>query len=140
MKKLKQFIENYPNNGLSKAVIDYVGEESFIESAKDVAMHGASGGTWSELIYYDDTIRFSLNNYCEIRECLKERADDLGETVIYILSGFTELYGLDSDEIAEAFYTKDKEHEYHVPLFNALAWYAAEKVASDFCQSQENQQ
>ena len=133
----KNFIKNYPNNGLSQAVIDYAGEEEFLESAEDVAMHGADGGAFNSFIYCDDTLKFALDNYDEIKQCLKQYADDCGMGVIDILSEFSCLNNIDADEIAEAFYSRDQDHEYHTPVFNALAWYAAELVAYDFYQSQE---
>ena len=133
----KNFIKNYPNNGLSQAVIDYVGEDCFLDCAEDVAMHGADGGAFNSFIYYDDTLKFSLDNYDNIKQCLRQYADDCGVSVIDILSGFKDLKNIDADEIAEAFYSKDQDHEYHTPIFNALAWYAAELVANDFYQSQE---
>ena len=135
--QLKNFIKNYPNNGLSQAVINYVGEEEFLERAADVAIHGASGGAFNSFIYYDDTLQFALDNYDSIKQCLRQYAEDFGVNLIDILSGFTCLKNIDSDDIAEAFYTKDPSHEYHAQVFNSLAWYAAELVASDFCQSQE---
>ena len=133
----KNFIKNYPNNGLSQAVIDYVGEEEFLERAEDVAIHGAGDGAFNSFIYYDDTLKFALNNYDSIKQCLKQYADESGLTLIEILSGFSYLKNIDADEIAEAFYSQDQEHEYHTQVFNALALYAAELVSYDFYQSQE---
>ena len=135
--QLKNFIKNYPNNGLSHAVIYYIGEEEFLERAEDVAMHGADTGAFTGFIYYDDTLKFSLDNYDSIKQCLKQYADDCGMSIIDVLSGFTCLKNIDADEIAEAFYTKDPNHEYYVPIFNSLAWFAAELVANDFFQAQE---
>ena len=134
--QLKNFIKNYPNNGLSQAVIYYVGEDCFLDCAEDVAMHGADAGAFNGFIYYDDTLKFALENYDSIKQCLRQHADDFGVNLIKFLSGFTCLKNIDADDIAEAFYSKDQNHEYHVPVFNALAWYAAELVASDFYQSQ----
>ena len=133
----ENFIKNYPNNGLSRAVINYVGEEEFIERAADVAIHGACGGAFSGLIYYDDTLKFSLDNYDSIKQCLRQYAEECGVGVIEILSGFTDLNNIDMDGIAEAFYTRDPSHEYHTPVFNSLAWYAAELVANDVYNSQD---
>ena len=133
----KNFIKNYPNNGLSRAVINYVGEEEFLERATDVAIHGACGGAFNGFIYYVDTLKFALDNYDSIKQCLRQYAEECGESVIDILSGFTYLDNIDMDEIAEAFYTRDPRHEYHTPVFNSLAWYAANLVANDFYNSQE---
>ena len=135
--QVKNFIKNYPNNGLSRAVINYVGEEEFLERAADVAMHGADGGSFVGFIYYDDTLKFALDNYDAIKQCLRQYADDCGMTVIDVLSGFACLKNIDEDEIAEAFYSRDQDHEHHVDVFNSLAWYAAELVADDFYQAEE---
>ena len=135
--QLKNFIKNYPNHGLSQAVINYVGEEEFLERAADVAIHGADGGAFNGFIYYDDTLPFALDNYDSIKQCLKQDADEFRMHFTEFLSGFTCLKNTEADDIAEAFYTKDPNHEYHTPVFNALAWYAAELVANDFYQSQE---
>ena len=135
--QLKNFIKNYPNNGLSQAVINYVGEEEFLERAADVAIHGASGGAFNSFIYYDDTLKFSLDNYDSIKQCLRQHADDCGVNLIEVLSGFTCLNNTEADEVVEAFFSKDKNHEYYTQVFNALAWYAAELVANDFYNSQE---
>ena len=135
--QLKNFIKDNPNNGLSHAVICHVGEEEFLCSAVDVARHGADGGSFVGFIYYDDTLKFALDNYDSIKQCLKQYADDCGMGVIDVLSGFTDLKYIDADEIAEAFYSRDQDHEHHTQVFNSLAWYAAELVAYDFYNSQE---
>ena len=135
--KIKNFIKDYPNNGLSHAVINYVGEEEFLYSAADVALHGADGGSFSGFIYYDDTIKFALDNYDSIKQCLRQYADECGIGIIEVLSGFTCLKNIDAEAITEAFYSRDQEHEYHAQVFNSLAWYAAELVAYDFYQAEE---
>ena len=135
--QIKNFIKNYPNHGLTWALIDYVGEDEFVASAEDVAIHGADTGVFTGFIYYDDTLKFALDNYDAIKQCLKQYADECGLSMIDILSGFKCLKYIDADEIAEAFYTKDPSHEYHTPVFNSLAWFAAELVANDFYQAQE---
>ena len=135
--KTKNFIKNYPNNGLSQAVIDSVGEDCFLERAADVAIHGADGGAFNGFVYYDETIKFALDNYDSIKQCLKQDADEFRVNFIEFLSGFTCLKNIDADDIAEAFYTKDPSHKYYTDVFNALAWYAAELVANDLYQSQE---
>ena len=134
--QIKNFIKNYPNHGLSQAVINYVGEDNFLKGAADVAIHGADGGTWGGFIYYDDTLKFALDNYDIIKQCLRQYADECGMSIIDALLGFSYLKNNGADEIAEAFYTKDPNHEYHTPVFNALAWYAAELVAYNLYQAQ----
>ena len=54
----------------------------------DVATHGCSGGTISELIYYYDTVKFYNDHEEEIWDELSELADDLGETIPFMISNF----------------------------------------------------
>ena len=55
-------------------------EESFLIS--DISKHGCSGGTISELIYYDDTVKFHDNHQEEIWDELNNQADDYGYSVL----------------------------------------------------------
>ena len=61
-------------------------EERFLIS--DVATHGCSGGTISELIYYEDTVKFYNDHEDEIWHELLKTADDLGETIPFMISNF----------------------------------------------------
>ena len=99
----KNFIKNYPNHGLSQAVINHVGEGEFLERAADVAIHGARGGAFNSFIYYDDTLKFALDNYNSIKQCLKQYAEECGIGVIEFLSGFACLKNIDADDIAAVF-------------------------------------
>ena len=51
-------------------------EESFLIS--DVAKHGCSGGTISELIYYDDTAKFHDKHEAEIWDEVDNEAGEYG--------------------------------------------------------------
>ena len=61
-------------------------EERFLIS--DVATHGCSGGTISELIYYDDTVKFYNKHEAEIWDELNNTAENLGETIPFMISNF----------------------------------------------------
>jgi len=54
----------------------------------DVATHGCSGGTISDLIYYDDSVKFYNDHEDEIWEELSNIANDLGETIPFMISNF----------------------------------------------------
>ena len=54
----------------------------------DVATHGCSGGTISELIYYYDTVKFYNDHEEEIWDELSNMAEDLGETIPFMISNF----------------------------------------------------
>jgi hypothetical protein len=61
-------------------------EERFLIT--DVATHGCSGGTISELIYYNDTVQFYDDHEDEIWDELSNMADDQGETIPFMISNF----------------------------------------------------
>ena len=64
------------------------GEKQGSVLISDVATHGCSGGTISELIYYYDTVKFYNDHEEEIWDELSELADDLGETIPFMISNF----------------------------------------------------
>lgn len=61
-------------------------EERFLIS--DVAEHGCSGGTISELIYYDDTVKFHDEHEDEIWDELNTMADDFGYSIPQLIDSF----------------------------------------------------
>ena len=54
----------------------------------DVATHGCSGGTISDLIYYEDTVKFYNDHEDEIWDWLGKTAEDLGQTIPFMISNF----------------------------------------------------
>ena len=70
-------------------------EEYLLEGEKlerflitDVATHGCSGGTISDLIYYEDTVKFYNDHEDEIWHELNNMAEDLGQTIPFMISNF----------------------------------------------------
>ena len=70
-------------------------EEYLLEGEKlerflitDVATHGCSGGTISDLIYYEDTVKFYNDHEDEICHELNNMAEDLGQTIPFMISNF----------------------------------------------------
>ena len=95
-------------------------EERFLIS--DVATHGCSGGTISELIYYDDTVKFYDKHEAEIWDELNNTAEDLGETIPFMISNFR---GCKNVSSAETFK-------------NLLSWWVCEVIAQRIINERED--
>ena len=61
-------------------------EKRFLIS--DVANHGCSGGTISELIYYDDTAKFHDKHEDEIWDELITMSEDFGNSQLELIASF----------------------------------------------------
>ena len=86
-------------------------EERFLIS--DIAQYGCSNGSISELIYYEDTVEFYEKHEEEIWDDLNTVAEDLGETIPFMISNWN-----GCKNITDATTFK-----------NALAWWACENTA-----------
>jgi len=95
-------------------------EERFLIT--DVATHGCSGGTISELIYYEDTVKFYNDHEYEIWHELSNTADDLGETIPFMISNFRGCKNVDSAKTFK----------------NLLAWWICEHIASRISDERED--
>ncbi|WP_180061848.1 MULTISPECIES: hypothetical protein, partial [unclassified Acinetobacter] len=118
------FLNEYSSNKkLNEAVIEQMGGiEAFTENAPDVSNYGIDGGA-SGFIYYEDTIKFSQDNREVILDALKEDAQEFGhESVPEMMAHWKSLDGFSQDEIAEALYSNDENHEAHTSVYNAMAW------------------
>jgi hypothetical protein len=104
---------------------DDMGE--FLETLQDVANHGAGGG-FNGFIYYTETVSFTKRNRAEIMEQLKEDADSYGSSVSDMVCGFNCFKGYSEDEVLTALYSGKGENV--TTVYNGLAWYALETVAS----------
>lgn len=113
---------------LKRAVMRQFGDsESFYDSVPDIANHGAIGGV-SGFIYYSDTVNFTKRNKDKIMQSLTELSDDLGESIISMLSHWQCLKGLSQCEIMEGLYNPKSDNK--TTVYNAIAWYALEEVAN----------
>ena len=73
-------IKNYDGNKLKSYVAEIILKESEPENfIREVANHGLSGGTVSELIYYHDTHKFFDKFSDEIFELWADTEADMGE-------------------------------------------------------------
>jgi len=95
-------------------------EERFLIS--DVATHGCSGGTISDLIYYEDTVKFYNDHEEEIWEELENTAENLGYNIVYMISTFG-----------------GSQHISDLKTFkNFLAWWICEHVARRISDERED--
>jgi len=95
-------------------------EKRFLIS--DVATHGCSGGTISELIYYDDTVKFYNKHEAEIWDELNSTAEDLGQTIPFMISNFRGCKNVDSVETFK----------------NLLSWWVCEVIAQRIMDERED--
>jgi hypothetical protein len=104
---------------------DDMGE--FLETLQDVANHGAGGG-FSGFTYYTETVSFTKRNRAEILAQLVDDADQLGQHLSAMLRSFNCFKGYSENEILSALYSGKGENV--TTVYNGLAWYALETVAS----------
>jgi|TARA_A100001388_G_C28541455_1_gene390435 hypothetical protein len=95
-------------------------EERFLIS--DVATHGCSGGTISDLIYYEDTVKFYNEHEYEIWHELSELAEDLGETIPFMISNFKGCKNVSDPKTFK----------------NLLAWWICEHIATRISNERED--
>lgn len=97
-------------------------------SLKDIANYGAGGG-YHGFIYYYDTVAFFNRNRHLIIDLAKHVADENGEDVFTMITGFVCLkdMGLSATDVAEAIY-RDRGDCADI-IKNALTWFALEEVA-----------
>ena len=97
-------------------------EERFLIS--DVAEHGGSGGTISELIYYNDTVKFHDKNELEIWDELNTMSEDFGNSTLELIASFNG--GDQVDDLRT--------------LKNLLSWWVCEVIANRIMNEREDDQ
>ena len=115
---------------LQRAVKRQLGSDTmqeFLETLQDVSNHGAGGG-FGGFIYYGETVDFTRRNRAEIMTQLKEDADSFGSSVSDMVCNFNCFKGYSEDEILVALYSGTGDNV--TTVYNGLAWYALESVAS----------
>ena len=122
------------NNQLEKAVVKQLGlsyahVEEFRGTLADIRNNGIDGG-FHGFIYYRDTVKFATDNKKEIVEEVLELANDLGAAGVYSMIAEFMNDGSTTDEVTDGFY--NSESEFHTPVMNWLAWFAAENVANSY--------
>tara|TARA_R110000744_G_scaffold363530_1_gene471854 strand:- start:110 stop:532 length:423 start_codon:yes stop_codon:yes gene_type:complete len=111
----KNTVEDYLLNGEKK--------DHFLIT--DVATHGCSGGTISDLIYYDDTVKFYNEHEDEIWDELNAQAEDQGVTIPFLISDFSYSYIKMISDIKT--------------FKNCLAWWICEHVATRISDAREDE-
>ena len=115
---------------VTRAVVrQFGGLAAFLESAPDIARHGAGGG-WPGFTYYSDTVPFARRHRADILDSLSDLAEDCygrGANAYTVLAGVDCLAGMAAEDIAAALYQRG--HDDAGTVYNALAWYALEEVA-----------
>jgi len=89
----------------------------------DVATHGCSGGTISDLIYYEDTVKFYNDHEDEIWDELSNMARDLDQSIPFMISNFRGARGLDNAKTFK----------------NLLAWWICEHIAQRISNEREDE-
>jgi len=114
---------------MTKKLVDETVEQFLLRGEKeerflitDVATHGCSGGTISELIYYNDTVQFYDDHEDEIWDELSNMADDLGETIPFMISNFRGCKNVSDPKTFK----------------NLLAWWICEHIATRISDERED--
>lgn len=119
--------ENKEINVLISAVINALGDMSYIE---DVNKYGIDGG-YGEFIYYSDTVAFAQKHHNQIRNLICEQSADFGMNEYEFIASFKCL-DVDSDMKKDIYSFLGGKAPKEVSLANGLAWYAAEHVCRLF--------
>lgn len=123
-------LSDLSNPRLARAVSRQIGgKATLFDRYSDICNHGANSG-FPGFVYYYETVEFSRRNRPAILESLKDDSENQGIGVLELVFGFRCLNGdFSLDEIGAALYGR-----YNSDLdliYNALAWYALEKVCFD---------
>ena len=100
------------------SILDWLLDTQDRSTIRDTAEHGCSGGTISELIYYEDTCAFYDKYQDEIWRRLNDMAQDMDcESILHLIATFNGGSSVGAP----------------VQLKNLLAWWAAEEVCRGIC-------
>lgn len=127
---LRQVIkDNSQYKTLINAVINNIG----LDSVEDVVNHGIDGG-FSGFIYYSDTHKFAMKHRKDIVTMLEDMANDLGEDVVKMVSGFGVFRNspMDNDDKKDLYKYLGGGRPEQGAITNVMAWFAAEEVCRMF--------
>ena len=127
----------------SAAKTELLNEHCYLSSAVDAANHGAAGGV-SGFIYYDETYKFTIDNWPLIWGTLRELAEEHGSTISSLVATFRycKYQGWNGLEVEILLYELalrhsgkgselSEEKELDVTLMgNLLAWFALEATGA----------
>ena len=122
--------ENSPYKTLINAVIDGL---HGTDSIQDVNNHGIDGG-YGNFIYYSDTHKFAMRYRKLIVRMLEEMANQLGEDVVQMVSGFGVFRNspIDADDKKQLYKYLGGGRNEQSTITNVMAWFAAEEVCRMF--------
>lgn len=126
--KAKVIQENPEYKTLINAVISNLGGTHYVN---DVNSHGIGGG-FPGFTYYSDTHKFAMRYRKLIVKLLEDMADQLGEDVLSMVSGFNCLNMDDEDKRDFYRYIGFGRVKEQCSVTNAMAWFAAEEVCRMF--------
>lgn len=114
---------------LINAVINRIG----IDAVADVNNGGISGG-FPGFTYYSDTHKFAMRYRKLIVKLLEEQAEDFGQDVVEMVSGFGIFRNspMDSDDKKELYKYLGGGRNQQSTITNLMAWFAAEEVCRMF--------
>jgi hypothetical protein len=130
MRTKKEVIAERPKyKTLINAVIANIG----MDSVEDVVNHGIDGG-FNGFIYYNDTHNFAMKHQKLIIKLLEEDADELGEDVVKMVSGFGVFRHspMDNEDKKELYKYLGGGRSEQSTITNLMAWFAAEEVCRWF--------
>lgn len=130
MISIKKVIESNPEyKTLINAVINRIG----IDAVKDINNHGIDGG-FHGFIYYKDTHAFAMRYRKLIVKMLEQQADEFGQEVVQMVSGFGVFRrsAMDNEDRKELYRYLGGGKCEQSTITNLMAWYAAEEVCHMF--------
>lgn len=130
MKTKKQVIAERPElKTIINAVINNIG----MDSIEDVNRNGIDGG-FSGFIYYSDTHSFTMKHKKTIVAMLEEMADQLGEDVVKMVSGFGVFRRspMDNEDKRDLYKLLSGGKPEQGTITNVMAWFAAEEICRMF--------
>ena len=126
----KQVLENNEDKKiLINAVIKNVG----MDNVENINNHGIDGG-YSGFIYYSDTHKFAMRYRKYIVPMLEEQAEEFGEDVVKMVSGFGVFRSspMDAEDKKDLYKYLGGGRCEQSNITNLMAWYAAEEVCRMF--------
>lgn len=131
MKSKAQVLRERPDyKTLINGVINSLGGTDYV---MDVVNHGADAG-FPGFTYYSDTHKFAMRYRKLITKMLQEQADDFGQEVVEMVSGFGVFRNspMDKDDRMDLYkYIGGGKCEQST-ITNLMAWYALEEVCRMF--------
>lgn len=130
MKTKSQVINENPT---LKTVINAVINRIGMDSVKYVNRHGIDGG-FNGFIYYSETHSFAIRHRKTIVQMLENLANDLGEEVVQMVSGFGVFRNspMDNDDRKDIYRYLSGAKVEQGTITNLMAWFCAEEVCRLF--------